>query len=70
MPCNKHYAMLRKVSRTFALSIEQLPPPVCDIITIAYLMFRVADCIEDHANMPPERKAQLLAPVGRSAAGA
>ena len=52
--------MLRKVSRTFALSIEQLPPPVCDIITIAYLMFRVADCIEDHDAMPPARKAILL----------
>lgn len=60
MPCNKHYEMLRKVSRTFALSIEQLPPPVCDIITIAYLMFRVSDCIEDHDTMPPERKAHVL----------
>ena len=60
MASNKHYEMLRKVSRTFALSIEQLPPVVCDIITIAYLMFRVADCIEDHADMPPGRKAQLL----------
>jgi farnesyl-diphosphate farnesyltransferase len=60
MICNTHYDMLRKVSRTFALSIEQLPPPVCDIITIAYLMFRVADCIEDHDDMLPERKARLL----------
>jgi farnesyl-diphosphate farnesyltransferase len=60
MPCTRHYEMLRKVSRTFALSIEQLPSPVCDIITIAYLMFRVADCIEDHAGMPPSRKAHLL----------
>jgi farnesyl-diphosphate farnesyltransferase len=60
MVCNKHYDMLRKVSRTFALSIEQLPHPVCDIITIAYLMFRVADCIEDHDAMLPERKAILL----------
>jgi farnesyl-diphosphate farnesyltransferase len=60
MASTRHYDMLRKVSRTFALSIEQLPPPVCDIITIAYLMFRVADCIEDHDAMPSARKAILL----------
>ncbi len=60
MILQQHYAMLRKVSRTFALSIEQLPLPVCEIITIAYLMFRVADCIEDHAELAPERKALLL----------
>ncbi|MBM4311041.1 MAG: hypothetical protein FJ119_08865 [Deltaproteobacteria bacterium] len=56
----QQYDMLRKVSRTFALSIEQLPVPLRDIITIAYLMFRVADCIEDHGELSTERKALLL----------
>ena len=60
MPLMKHYEMLRNVSRTFALSIEQLPDPVRDIITIAYLMFRVSDCLEDHDQMYSERKAHLL----------
>jgi len=60
MPMMKHYEMLRNVSRTFALSIEQLPVPVRDVVTIAYLMFRVSDCLEDHDEMPPERKANLL----------
>ncbi|MCX8044016.1 MAG: squalene/phytoene synthase family protein [Desulfobacterota bacterium] len=54
------YAMLRQVSRTFALSIEQLPPVLRDIITIAYLLFRVADCIEDHPELQRQKKAELL----------
>jgi farnesyl-diphosphate farnesyltransferase len=60
MPLMKHYEMLRNVSRTFALSIEQLPQPVRDVVTIAYLMFRVSDCIEDHEHLPPDRKARIL----------
>jgi farnesyl-diphosphate farnesyltransferase len=52
--------MLRNVSRTFALSIEQLPQPVRDVVTIAYLMFRVSDCIEDHEQLPADRKARIL----------
>jgi len=60
MPFIKHYEMLRNVSRTFALSIEQLPTPVRNVVTIAYLMFRVSDCLEDHYEMPPKRKSQLL----------
>jgi farnesyl-diphosphate farnesyltransferase len=60
MPGTRHYDMLRNVSRTFALSIEQLPVPLRDIVTVAYLLFRVADCIEDHAGLLPERKAFLL----------
>ncbi len=42
------YEMLRNVSRTFALSIEQLPGLQREAVTVAYLLFRVADCIEDH----------------------
>lgn len=52
--------MLRTVSRTFALSIEQLPAGLREAVTVAYLMFRVADCIEDHGAMEPARKARLL----------
>jgi farnesyl-diphosphate farnesyltransferase len=55
-----HYEMLRAVSRTFALSIEKLPPVLREAITIAYLLFRIADCIEDHAVISPDRKAYLL----------
>ncbi len=55
-----HYDMLRRVSRTFALSIEQLPQVLRDSITVSYLLLRVSDCLEDHATIPPERKAELL----------
>jgi len=52
--------MLRNVSRTFALSIEQLPGVLGEAVAIAYLLFRVADCIEDHPSLTGERKAELL----------
>jgi len=55
-----HYQMLRSVSRTFALSIEQLPHTLREIVTIAYLLFRVSDCIEDHETLHADRKAELL----------
>ncbi len=55
-----HFEMLRTVSRTFALSIEKLPPVLREAITIAYLLFRISDCIEDHPAIRPDRKAYLL----------
>jgi farnesyl-diphosphate farnesyltransferase len=54
------YQMLRDVSRTFALSIEQLPTGVRNSITVAYLLLRVSDCLEDNDEMCAGRKAQLL----------
>ncbi len=52
--------MLRSVSRTFALSIEQLPGVLSDAVSVSYLLLRVSDCLEDHGSMPPVRKAELL----------
>ena len=52
--------MLRKVSRTFALSIEQLPQILRDSITVSYLLLRVSDCLEDNEIMEADRKAELL----------
>jgi len=40
-------ALLEGVSRTFALTIPQLPPPLRLIVTNAYLLCRIADTIED-----------------------
>ena len=51
---------LRNVSRTFAISIEQLPLALRDAVTIAYLLFRVSDCLEDHAELEPGQKTELL----------
>ena len=52
--------MVRQVSRTFSLSIEQLPGQLRDAVSVAYLMFRIADGIEDHQTMPADRKVALL----------
>ena len=52
--------MLEMVSRTFTLSIEQLPKIVRDAITLSYLLLRVSDCLEDHESMDVDRKIRLL----------
>jgi farnesyl-diphosphate farnesyltransferase len=51
---------LRNVSRTFAISIEQLPLALRGAVTIAYLLFRVSDCLEDHEQLERGQKAELL----------
>lgn len=57
---NQRDIMVRSVSRTFALSIEVLPARLRESIGIAYLLFRISDGIEDHPDMPVERKVELL----------
>jgi len=52
--------MLRLVSRTFALGIEQLPALLREAVMVAYLLFRVSDFLEDNEEMTPQRKAELL----------
>lgn len=39
--------LLVKTSRTFALAIPQLPQPTRREVTVAYLLFRIADTFED-----------------------
>lgn len=39
--------MLEQVSRTFALTIPQLPPTLCRVVANAYLLCRIVDTIED-----------------------
>ncbi len=47
---------LRAHSRTFAIPIALLPEPIERAVTCAYLLCRVADCIEDtEAWAPPEK---------------
>ncbi len=52
--------MLRLVSRTFAIGIENLPSLLREAITAAYLLFRVSDFLEDNEEMSATRKAELL----------
>ncbi|MDM7915616.1 MAG: squalene/phytoene synthase family protein, partial [Candidatus Eisenbacteria bacterium] len=54
-------AMLPLVSRTFAPAIERLPADLQGPVRLAYLLFRVADTIEDVPGLPgPVRAEQLV----------
>jgi farnesyl-diphosphate farnesyltransferase len=52
--------VLPKVSRTFALTIPQLPPPLRGPVTSAYLLCRIADTIEDEPALPPSETLAYL----------
>jgi farnesyl-diphosphate farnesyltransferase len=52
--------LLEKTSRTFALSIPLLPEPTRQQVTVAYLLFRIADTLEDAAAWPRERRLAAL----------
>jgi farnesyl-diphosphate farnesyltransferase len=52
--------LLRSASRTFAIGIEQLPGVLCDAGTVAYLLLRVSDYLEDNEDMDSEKKVNLL----------
>lgn len=52
--------LLADSSRTFALTIPLLPDPTRREVTIAYLLFRVADTLEDADSWPPARRAAGL----------
>jgi farnesyl-diphosphate farnesyltransferase len=53
-------ALLEKTSRTFALSIPMLPEPTRRHVSIAYLLFRVADTFEDAALWPRASRLSAL----------
>ncbi|MFO8047226.1 MAG: phytoene/squalene synthase family protein [Halomonas sp.] len=48
--------LLPGVSRTFALTIPQLPEALRPAITNAYLLCRIADTVEDSTEMAPDEK--------------
>lgn len=52
--------LLRAASRTFAVSIEGLPPGLREQLAVAYLLLRVSDYLEDHEGIPPTAKIPLL----------
>ncbi len=52
--------LLEKTSRTFALSIPLLPQPTREEVTVAYLLFRIADTFEDATAWPGERRTGAL----------
>jgi farnesyl-diphosphate farnesyltransferase len=56
--------LLEKTSRTFALSIPPLPEPVRREVTVAYLLFRIADTFEDAAHWAPGDRIAALRDFG------
>ncbi len=51
--------LLDGVSRTFALTIPQLPEPVHSVIANGYLLCRIVDTIEDEATLDRASKREL-----------
>jgi farnesyl-diphosphate farnesyltransferase len=52
--------ILPHVSRTFALTIPQLPPALRGPVTCAYLLCRIADTIEDEPGLSPAQTLEFL----------
>jgi farnesyl-diphosphate farnesyltransferase len=62
MDKNEQYCiqMLPRVSRTFAPTIRKLPRPLILQLTVAYLLCRIADTIEDSVFLTIKQKQNLL----------
>lgn len=54
------YATLDKVSRSFAVVIQQLPQQLKDPVCIFYLVLRGLDSVEDDMTFPAEQRLPLL----------
>ena len=55
--------ILKQTSRTFYLSIAQLPPLIREAVMSSYLLLRAIDEIEDHHELDKTTKVRLLCAV-------
>jgi farnesyl-diphosphate farnesyltransferase len=64
--------LLTQTSRTFALAVPLLPAPLREQVGLAYLLFRVADTLEDAERWTPDRRIVALRAVreAQSSSGA
>ncbi|KAK9129730.1 hypothetical protein Sjap_010217 [Stephania japonica] len=64
IPPQPHWAfcftMLHKVSRSFALVIQQLGPDLRNAVCIFYLVLRALDTVEDDTSIPSDVKVPIL----------
>ncbi|MCJ7830176.1 MAG: squalene/phytoene synthase family protein, partial [Desulfobacterales bacterium] len=60
---------LRGVSRSFALTIPELPQKLRRIVTNAYLLCRIADTIEDEAGLSLAQKRRFFGELVGSVEG-
>src|SRR5262245_56675755 len=61
--------LLERVSRTFALTIPQLPKELARVVTNAYLLCRIVDTLEDEPALSPELKRSICADFVDAVAG-
>ena len=61
--------LLRHVSRTFALTIPELPPALGRVVSNAYLLCRIIDTVEDEAGLGLDHKAALFGAMNAVLAG-
>ena len=54
------YDMLNRVSRSFAVVIQQLPEALRDAVCVFYLVLRALDTVEDDMALPDAVKVPLL----------
>nr|AFY63035.1 squalene synthase [Alisma plantago-aquatica subsp. orientale] len=54
------YTMLQRVSRSFAIVIQQLGPELRNAVCIFYLVLRGLDTIEDDTSIPTDTKLPIL----------
>lgn len=54
------HEIIGSVSRTFALTVSQLRPPLSNEICVGYLLCRIPDTIEDSTRLPPSEQRALL----------
>ncbi|KAI3429253.1 hypothetical protein D9Q98_005350 [Chlorella vulgaris] len=54
------YDMLNRVSRSFAIVIQQLPAGLRDAVCVFYLVLRALDTVEDDMSLDPALKVPLL----------
>lgn len=62
-------SVLSRTSRTFALSLQLLPPPMRRPVELAYLLARAADTIADTELVSAESRIETLAGFRRALAG-
>ena len=58
-------SLLPEVSRTFALNIPVLPAPLELVVTVAYLLCRIADTLEDESGGETSARDELLSEFAR-----
>jgi farnesyl-diphosphate farnesyltransferase len=61
-----YYDAVTTVSRTFALTIDELREPMAREICLGYLLCRIADTVEDARHIPPADRVALLETYSRA----